>query len=167
LAHEPSLTYTELKDRILKSTDKWKGLKRKVVSSGRLNVFNMLASIFPPGPIQIPDSAWNVPVPQNIQTPSPYKENLNLSWTIENPGVKFMRVRFARFSTEAGYDIVTIKDKEGNVVDQLSGNLADNTWSSEVEGDRLIIEFKSDESVPGAGFAIDAYQWTNYSGNAE
>jgi subtilisin family serine protease len=165
LGQEPSLDYTELRERILKSTDKWKGLKRKVASSGRLNVYNMLAQIFPPGPIQIPDSAWNVPVPQNIRTPSPYKENTQLSWTIENPGVKFMRIRFARFSTEAGYDIVTIKDKDGNVVDQLSGNLAANTWSSEVEGDKLIIEFKSDESVPGEGFTIDAYQWTNFGSN--
>jgi subtilisin family serine protease len=164
LAKEPSLTPTEIKERLMRTSDKIKAYRHKLVSGGRLNVYNLLADITPPGPIVIPDTAWKTPISYVIQTSTPYANSAHQSWTLEHPGAKFVRVHFSKFQTEAGYDILTLKNGNGEIVDSLSGNLGTDTWSAEVDGSKLVLEFTSDDSINMDGFKIDSYSWTDYTG---
>ncbi len=163
-AAEPGISYADLKARLMSTTDKSRAFKRKLISAGRLNVYNLLTGITPPGPITPPESSWSEANTLAIETPNPYLDNSKLEWVVEHPGAKFIRLRFQRFATESGYDIVRLVDEVGAEADSFSGNLAANTWSSEVEGSKLTVRFESDSSVTRAGFVIDAYQWTDFNG---
>jgi thermitase len=163
-ASEPGLSYSEIKARLISSTDKSRAFKRKLISAGRLNVANLLSNISPPGPVVPPETAWSASSALDIQSPHPYTDSFKQEWVVEHPGAKFIRVRFSQFSTESGYDIVRLLDENGVEADGYSGNLAANTWSGEIEGSKITIRFESDNSVSGQGFAIDSYQWTDFQG---
>lgn len=164
LSKEPSLSPLQVRERLMRTSDKLRAFRTKLISSGRLNVFNLLTNTVPPGFPVIPDSAWLAPVTRVIETASPYPNNAKLSWTITREGAKFMRVRFTRFRTEAGYDILTLKNKDGVVVDQISGNVQGPFNSMEIDGDTIRLEFNSDESVADQGFKIESFQWTDFQG---
>jgi subtilisin family serine protease len=164
LAHQPSLTVADVKERLGRTSEKLRSFRSKISSAGRLNVYNLLADITPPGLITIPDTAWSVLVPKVVGSAHPYAQSSKQSWTIEHPGAKYLRVKFGRFETEAGYDIVTVKSGSGEEVASLSGTLPAGTFSSEVEGEKLVLEFESDSSVNGWGFEIQGYTWTDYAG---
>lgn len=165
LAHEPSLTVAQVKERLGRTSEKLKSYKKKIASAGRLNVYNLISDITPPGLVTIPDSAWQALIPQVITSAHPYVNSTKQSWTITHPGAKFIKVKFSRFETEAGYDILKIKGPAGEEVDSLSGNLPAGSWSTEVEGDTATLEFTSDDSVGAYGFDIEGYSWTDFAGN--
>jgi thermitase len=164
MAAEPGITYTEVKARLISSADKSRAFKRKLISAGRLNLFNLLSHISPPGPIVPPESSWRAETRVDIRTPNPYLDNSKLEWTIEHPGAKFLRVRFKEFNTEAGYDFVKLYSEAGEESDSYSGTLDGNVWSGEIEGAKARITFESDTSVSRTGFVIDAFEWTDYAG---
>lgn len=57
LSANPSMTHAEIKDVLIRSSDPVKGLSKKVISKGRVNVYNALHRIFPVS--STPDaSAW-------------------------------------------------------------------------------------------------------------
>jgi len=164
LSHVPSITVAQVKERLARTSDKLKAFRRKLSSAGRLNVYNLLADITPPGFITIPDSAWKALIPKVVSSAHPYASSSTQTFAIEHPGAKFMRIKFARFETERSYDFLKIKSKAGDEVDTLSGNLPAGTVSPEVEGDKIVLEFTSDSSVNGYGFDIEGYSWTDYDG---
>ncbi len=164
MAAEPGITYADVKARLISSSDKSRAFKRKLISSGRLNINNLLTNVSPPGPVVPPESSWQAETRIDIRTPNPYLDNSKLEWTIEHPGAKFVRVRFKELNTESGYDFVKLFSEAGEESDSYSGTLAANVWSSEVEGGKLRITFESDTSVNRTGFVIDAYQWTDFNG---
>ncbi len=162
LSHEPSLTPEQVKARLMRTSDKLKSFRNKLISAGRLNVYNLLTDTEPPGFVVIPEDAWKPAIAQSISSEHPYKDSIKVRYEISHPGAKFMRVRFGKFDTEAGYDTVKILSASGEVVDTLSGELPAGTWTPEVEGDKLIVEFTTDSSVTKYGFDIDAYSWTDF-----
>lgn len=166
LAHEPSLTPTQVKERLMATSDKLKAYRGKLISGGRLNLYNLISNTIPPGFITIPDGSWSIPIANLIQTKTPYDPKSDLHWVVKKEGAKFMRIHFAKFKTEAGYDKLKISSKTGEVVDELSGRIgaAGGFWTSEVEGDTINLDFKSDDSVQDEGFVIDNFEWTDYSG---
>ena len=164
LSKEPSLTPTQVKDRLMATSDKIRTYRTKIKSSGRLNVYNLLTNTIPPGPISVPDSAWSALVTNVLETDHPYPMNGTKHFEIKHPGAKFVRVHFAKFQTEAGYDTLTIKNAKGEVIDTLSGSLGTNLWSVEADGDTIVLDFKSDDSANDYGFQIDGYSWTSFGG---
>jgi thermitase len=164
LAKEPSVTYGDIKERLMTSTDKSRAFRGKIRSMGRLNVYNLLAGIAGPGPIIPPDSSWSAPIARNIETAHPYLPNQNLSWTIEHPGARYLRVHFSRFDLESGYDFLRFKAADGSVLESLSGRRNGAFSTNELEGDKITLEFTSDESVQSWGFQITGYSWTDFNG---
>ena len=164
LSKEPSLTPVQVRDRLMATSDKLKAYRNKLQSGGRLNLYNLVTNTIPPGFVSIPDSAWKLPVTQALASGHPYVDGAALKWEIKQPGASFVRLHFAKFQTESGYDKLIIKDKAGNVVDTLTGNLGQNFWSTEVEGDTMTIEFVSDSSINDYGFQIDQLGWTDFTG---
>jgi thermitase len=164
LSKEPSLNPVDIKERLMRTADKLKPYRTKLISGGRLNLYNLISDTTPPGFITIPDSAWSTPILQTIRTKSPYDASTSQRWEITQPGAKFIRIHFASFKTEGGYDFLRIKDKGGNLIDELSGNLGNNFFGMEVEGDTVVLEFNADDSVQDLGFVVDSMQWTDFVG---
>ena len=164
LSHEPSLNPSQVRERLMRTSDKLKPYRSKIASSGRLNIYNLIANITPPGSLPIPDSSWREPIVNVLETAHPYVPKTSIKWKITQPGAKFIRVHFEKFETELKYDFLTLRDGSGQIVDTLSGNLGANFWSLESEGDTLNLEFSSDDSINGYGIEIDSYSWTDFSG---
>jgi len=167
LAKEPSLTPVQVKERLMATSDKLKAYRTKLISGGRLNVYNLITNTIPPGFITIPDSAWSLPIANMIASKSPYDHNTRATWTVKKEGAKFIRLHFAKFRTESGYDKLRITSGSGELIEELSGRVgaADGFWTTEVEGDTINLEFIADDSVNDEGFVIDSFQWTEFSGN--
>jgi thermitase len=166
LAKEPSLTYAEVKARLLDSTDKSRTFRGKLASMGRLNIYNLLANISGPGPVIPPESSWSAPIANSIQSAHPYLANSNVSVTLEHPGAAFIRVHFTRLDLESGYDFVKLIAANGEVADSFTGTKTAAFWSNEVQGSKMTLQLTSDDSVNNWGFAIDSYEWTDFNGNS-
>lgn len=72
-----------------------------------------------------------------------------------------VRIRFTRFNTEYGYDFVTLKDVDGNVITRYDGDLGAFETEVDVPGGSITIEFTSDYSVSHSGVAIDQIEWAH------
>ena len=157
--HEPSLTNIQVKERLMATTDKVKVYQGKTASGGRLNIYNALMNIVPPGPVPVPGDSWKT-APAAISSAHPYLINTKASWTIEQPGATHLNIHFKTFATEAGYDFVKITTDKGDSV-SFSGKLGDH-WSGDLEGSKATIDFTSDDTEVDPGFDIDSYQWSNF-----
>ncbi|MBI4043142.1 MAG: S8 family serine peptidase [Deltaproteobacteria bacterium] len=151
----PSLTMGEVIQRLLISSDEILTTRRKVASSGRLDMFAALAGVIAPRTPDVDPSTWTL-VSQSISTPHNYQNNYTQSWTLQHPGAKTMAVHFTNFNTEAGYDKVTLTDATGIIYDTLDGILGE-IWSLPIKGDTIIVTFRSDSSIIAYGFDIDQY----------
>ena len=154
LAHNPSLTIQEVKDKLFKGSEELFMLRNKI-GYGRINVYNALTDFHPPR-YSPPDPSSYTNVDYAASTDHLYKPNVEYKYTIRHDGAKFMRVHFSQFETETKYDPVYIRDGRGNVFDILDGKL-EPFWSIEVPGDTIEIIFKPDSIVHKYGFDIDQY----------
>lgn len=160
LSREPERSYAELRSRLLASTDKIKVLRTRSVSGGRLNLYNLLANINPPGFNDIPASAW-FDAPLEISTEHPYPTRFKKRWTVEAPGATYLKVHVKKLQTEKTFDkLKVINGDTGEVIEILSGKREGDFWTSAIDGSRMILEFISDTSINDYGFDIDAYRWT-------
>lgn len=156
LSIHPEWTFTELKDRLIRTSDPVSGLKRKVLAKGRVNAFNAVNGIVPPSSEPDP-SLWR-DLPMVVESTHPYKENANLTFEVKAPaGAKMIRVHFEKVETENRYDFVSIEGQNGKVED-ITGNVTDYT-TEYAAGDSLTIRLKSDSSVNGYGFKVDKIQY--------
>jgi subtilisin family serine protease len=100
---------------------------------------------------------WNEQSPV-IETPHPYDNDMDESWTITVPGAVVMGVHFASFNTESGYDFVRLYDIDDAEVAVYDGDLGEFN-SVTVEGDTIRVRFTSDGVVTRDGFVIDGVWW--------
>lgn len=91
-----------------------------------------------------------------VQSESPYRNDERRAWifTSDAPGTQQVRLSFARFDLEDGYDFVIIQDAAGNELARYTGRLGPFT-SQIFPGSSLRIVFTTDGSVTRPGFAID------------
>ena len=101
---------------------------------------------------------WENKLDVSVSSPHPYADKFSASYEVKVPGANQIALYFSHFDTEAKYDVVTIKDSTGKIVDQLSGSL-DDSYSSIIQGDSATVEFKSDDSVSKTGFDITKAAW--------
>lgn len=155
---DPSMKFTEVKDRLLQSRDYIGSLSRKVATSGRLNVYNAIAGIYPPSP-EPAESDWkDMALPAPVESAHPYPNNARQEWTIEGPAnAKFMRVVFSRVDLESGYDFVRVLDASGAEMDSISGK-GENVASFYVTGNKVVLRLTSDSSDARWGFAVGKLQ---------
>ncbi len=158
LAMEPNLTPLDIRKRLVDTSDDIILLRRKISAGGRINALNAIQNIIPPkqGPKDPGD--WTEVV-ASISTPHNYKGNMKESWTIHEPGATHLKLHFSKLDTEDSYDFVIVKDKDGKVVDRLTGKMGE-LWSFIVLGDTAILDFESDDSVHLYGFDLDKYAFS-------
>jgi len=98
-----------------------------------------------------------VEISASISSEHPYQNNTYQTWVIQHPGAGRIRVHFAQFDVESGWDYVYLLDGGGAQVASFSGTLG-SFWSDYVDGDTVQVVLDSDYSVTYYGFDIDAYE---------
>ena len=158
LANEPGLSYSQLKERLLATSQPLAKLRGKV-SHGVLNAYNALTNTIPPPDPNDP-SSWPA-VAQSHSTVHPYTNDMDESFVVTVPGATKVAVHFSKFQLERGFDKVLFFDGSGQKVGEMTGN-HDNDYSPVAQGDTIVLQFLSDYSVADYGFDVDAvhYQGT-------
>jgi thermitase len=151
LANEPKITHHELKNRIITTAMPLGGLRGKVRSAGLANAYTSLTNTVPPPDPNDPFNWQTTSV--TVSSTHPYADKFAGSFSVSVPGAKQFALYFEKFDSEANYDILTIKDSTGKVVQQVSGN-NDDSFSAVIDGDSATLEFTSDDSINGYGFDI-------------
>ncbi len=159
LAKEPHLSYSDLKTRLLATSEPSAKLRNKV-SHGVLNAYNALTNTIPPPDANDP-SNWPS-VSQNHSTDHPYANDVDESYVVTVPGATKVAVHFSKFELERGFDKVHFFDGSGQKIGEMTGN-QDNNYSPVAVGDTIVLQFKSDYSVNAYGFDVDA---VHYQGQA-
>ncbi len=153
-AQEPHLTHMEVKDRLLRTSDKFLALSRWVRSSARLNLYNLLSdsqgkslAVLPEGTTEIRGFG--------LESKHPYSMNHHNVWKFTFDGAKAIRLHFKRFELDTYGDYLEIRDAEGQVADRLNGDLGSDFYSQWVQGNMVEIEFYTDKSLQLWGFEIN------------
>lgn len=150
-AHEPKISHADLKNRIISTAKPLGGLRGKVRSAGMANAYASLTNTVPPPD---PNDPYNWPtMPVSVSSQHPYADKFQGSFSVSVPGAKQFALYFEKFSSEANYDVLVIKDSAGNIVEQISGN-NDDSFSAIIDGDSATLELTSDDSINGYGFDI-------------
>lgn len=98
---------------------------------------------------------------KTYDTPHPYTNNYNNSHTYTKAGATKVGLHFSRLETEANYDKVYIKDKNGTVKFTYDGTKS-NFWV-EVDGDTITANLVTDYSVTAYGYTIDKVKYFSSS----
>ncbi|MBI4617749.1 MAG: hypothetical protein HY720_29320 [Planctomycetes bacterium] len=89
-----------------------------------------------------------------LASPSPYPENMDhVPFTVKKEGATGMRVWFEFVEVEPDFDKIEILDKEGRLVQKITGARG-RFWSEPVPGDTLVIRLTSDFQNSGRGFLV-------------
>lgn len=155
LSANPTWSFSEIKTRLIQTSDPVAGLRRKVLSKGRVNAYNAFMGIVPPN--QEPDESRWRSRDQVIESAHPYADGANQTFTINEPGAQYIRVFFEKVSTEANYDKVSFETPSGEVIDELTGNV-ENYTTDYIRGDSAVIRLRADTSVTGWGFKVSRIQ---------
>lgn len=151
LAHEPNLTYAEVKQRLIQSCRPLGGLRMKAACGGMVDAYYALANEAPAPDMEDPFN-WAA-VTREAASAHPYENKADVSFEIKVDGAKQLSVYFDKFETEFRYDFVEFKDASGTVIDKWSGN-HNGEFSPVVNGDTIYMTFKSDDSFTSYGFSI-------------
>lgn len=105
----------------------------------------------------------------DIDSPHPYPNYYDHTWSIYYSGAAYMRVYFDHLETESGYDYVYLGDTDiydGWVYEGYSGYSSGfwSGWIPLLSDQRLYIRFISDYSYTDWGFSIDRYEVMTYNG---
>jgi hypothetical protein len=101
----------------------------------------------------------------SMESPHPYPNNYNNTWTLTQPGASRMRCHFVHIRTESNYDYIYVLDNSGNICGIYTGDF-DDVWSVWVPGDTIMIRLTSDFSIVDDGFIIDQLEWPSMHATA-
>jgi subtilisin family serine protease len=90
----------------------------------------------------------------SLESDHSYASNANQTWNISMPGYERISVHFERIRLEDGFDVLTMRDSSGGIVQEFTGSL-DDVWSLSAPGDTLFITLTSDRDVEDWGFSVD------------
>ncbi len=156
LSANPSLSYSQIKDLMIRSCDKVRSLSKKVKCGGRVNVENALHGVFPVSESPA-ESEWKDVETSSFESLHPYLNGKEIKFPISVSGAKKLRVTFESIDTEAGYDTVSVKQADGEEIENLSGTL--NQYITDyLDGDHAEIVLRADSSVNNYGFKVSQIQ---------
>lgn len=152
LAHEPSLTNLELKDRLLRTVKPLASVRGLASTGGMVNALYALQNFQAP-PDENDPANWQT-IPLAISSAHPYLPSTKEIYEVRVPGAKEISIYFKRFETEFQNDQMRLFDKSGKLLATLSGLKAEERFSRIVKGDYVKIEFVSDIETEAYGFEI-------------
>ena len=154
LAHEGRLPHAEMRERLMATSEPIRSYRRKTISGGRLNPYNLVTHTRPSRGEPDPSKWEAYTLSEAVETEHPYPHNSSFSKTVTVEGAKFIRVKVARYDLEKNYDFLRVRDASRSEIEKVSGQGSEFT-TDYVEGDTVIIEFSSDSSVNGWGFQVN------------
>jgi hypothetical protein len=146
-----------IKRRIMDSSDIQPGLLPRTLSGGRMNAYNAVAGITTPGHYPLETLSWNLKVPVTIESAHPYENASSAEWKISQPGAKWIRLNFGRFSMEYVNDYVELRDSNDRLIDVLTG-FGTAAVSRPIQGEEVHVKFVSNGHVTGWGFELKGYE---------
>lgn len=149
----PTMTWRDVKARLISSSRPLGGLRALVGSGGFINGEYALTGATPPADPNDP-VMWTSREERPFSSVHPYTANLRMTHTITVPGAKRIAVHFAKFETEAGYDKLSFTNADGQAFGEMSGTRT-GMFGPVVNGDTVNMTFAADSSVHGYGFDID------------
>lgn len=156
MSTNPSYTYAQIKDALIKTSDKVRGLSKKVVARGRVNVYNAIHGIIPVDNTPA-ENLWKDHI-YSVESPHPYAESKTYQYDFNVSNAKYVRVVFESIETEAGYDKISVKDGSGDEVENLSGTYASGYVTDYIVGGKGSITLKTDASLNKNGFKVRKLQ---------
>jgi thermitase len=150
LSQDKTQNYMTIKNRLLASARPISSLRNRV-QTGLVNAYYALTNTVAPQDLDDPYN-WSKSA-ETGSTPHPYANKHTQQFRFTVPGATRVAVAFSRFETEPGYDKVTFKDANGNVIGSISGRLGE-VFGPPVPGDTVILEFQADDTVTSYGFDI-------------
>jgi thermitase len=155
LAQEGRMDHEEMRERLMATSVPHAAYRGKTIRGGRLQAYNLLTDTRPPRNEPKPGAWETVDLDEAWESAHPYMNDANVSKTYTFEGAKFVRLKVRKYDLESGYDYLQVSDGSRNTVEKVSG-AGENYASDYVEGDTLIVTFKSDRSVTKWGFVVDA-----------
>jgi subtilisin family serine protease len=150
----------ELRKHLMDTSDILVNLLPATASGGRLNLYNAVMGIKPAGHNRPEQANWSALVAKPFESEHPYKNGSRAEYVINQPGAKWIRVKFGRHSIEWGHDYISIADGSGNLYDVLTG-LGLEYYSTPVQGDTVKLSLVTDKDVNGWGYEILGYEYMN------
>lgn len=153
IAQEGRLPVAEVRERVIATSDPATAFRGKTVNGGTLNAYNLLTDTRPVRNEPKPGDWRVVTLTDAWESIHPYGNDANESKTFNVPGARYMRLKVKKYELEARYDYLQVANASGAVVEKVSG--AGTNYSSDyIEGDTMVVTFKSDRSVTKWGFEI-------------
>ena len=153
LAQEGRMDHTTFRERLLATSVPVGALRGKTINGGRIDAFNLLTDKRPARNEPKPGDWERVDVTK-WESAHPYENNVSETREFSVPGAKFIRLRVKKYELENNYDYLQVANGSRQTVEKVSGNGVEYT-SDYVEGDKMIVTFKSDRSITKWGFVIE------------
>ncbi|MCC7440499.1 MAG: S8 family serine peptidase [Bdellovibrionales bacterium] len=151
MASNQTWSFSDVKSRLITTSDPVRGLRRMVASRGRVNAYNAFHGIVPPS--NEPDESLWARFEAAGETPHPYENSKSYTYTVTKQGARYIRVNLEKVDVESGYDKVQIETPAGEVIETITGRV-ENYTTDYAEGDTLVIRLVTDSSVNGWGMKI-------------
>ena len=147
-----------IKERFAATSTKVRSLSKKVKMGGMLNVYQLLANIQAPVPPVPGEDLWQqVLLDSPLESEHPYLNRWQHRRVITIPNAQYMRVKVDRYQLEANYDYLIFSHPVEGEVDRLSGT-GENYISEYIQGDTIIVDFKTDINGVDWGFLINSVE---------
>ena len=155
VAQEGRVSVSEMRERLLATSDPAPGYRGKVSSGGRVNAYNLLTDFRPDRPEEPKPGDWEeVTLDEVFESAHPYGNNETLEIDLSFPGAKFVRVVVDKYDLEKNYDELHVIDSaSGSTIESLSGS-GEDYKSDYVSGESVTIKFTSDRSITKWGFSV-------------
>jgi subtilisin family serine protease len=154
LAKEGRMPHEVMKERLTMTGVPVAALRGKTQTASRIDAYNLLTDTRPERNEPNPSHWITLKLNEVFESEHPYKENAALKRAITVAGAKYIRIKVAKYDTEAGYDYLRLSDTKGVAVQKISGKGANYT-SDYLEGDTVMLDFFADRSVNGWGFQVE------------
>ena len=154
VAHEGRLPHAEMRERLMQTSEPIRAYRRKTISGGRLNAYNLVTDTRPDRNEPDPSLWETVSLEEAFESAHPYEHRQTLTREVTIPGVKFMRAKVSKYDLEKNYDFLRVRNASRAEVEKISGS-GESYTTDYVEGDTMIIEFTSDTSVAKWGFIVN------------
>tara|TARA_R110002072_G_scaffold534_8_gene4276 strand:+ start:26159 stop:27853 length:1695 start_codon:yes stop_codon:yes gene_type:complete len=158
VSHEGRMPHAEMKERLLATSIPVASYRGKTINGGRINAYNLLTDTRPPRNEPKP-GAWKTKTLDTVwESQHPYADNANVEKVFKVEGAKFIRLKVKKYELEARYDNLIVSNGSRAEVEKISG-AGEAYLSDSVEGDTMVVTFKSDRSVSKWGFLIEEIEW--------
>ena len=157
LAKEGRLPVLEVRERLMATSVPVTALRGKTVNGGRVDALNLLNDDRPVRNGPKPGAWVTIKLNQAWESAHPYGNDISQvqEYTIAN--VKYMRLKVKKYDLENNYDYLQVANSSRQNVDKVSGS-GDDYITDYVEGDTMIVTFKSDRSISKWGFLVEEIQ---------